>query len=192
MLDVSVPCAGCGAANRFGELRCDGCGARVGRDARDALHARLEASSDDYRDLMTQVNAGRAVLLVASLAYLAFVGVSLPAFLASGDVEPGAHQLLVMGFVVDVSIGSTFLVLWAAARRHPAMALLLAAALWLAAQLMIVVVSLLAGAYLLIFTGLWLKVVVAILMARGIVAGIRARQIVAGLKRASAKPAPAS
>lgn len=132
------------------------------------------------------------MLLVASLAYLAFVGVSLPAVLASTDVEPATHQLLVVGFVVDLLVGSSFLVLWAAARRHPATALLLAAALWLVAQMMLLLVSLLAGAYLLIFTGRWLKVVVAVLMGRGIVAGIRARLLVANLKRASVTPAQAS
>jgi hypothetical protein len=81
MLLVTVPCEKCGAPLGFGLRKCPRCRAAVSRDARRALHARLAASSEDYRDLQNQISSARAALLVASLMYLvvgviAFVGSS--------------------------------------------------------------------------------------------------------------------
>jgi len=67
MLHVTVPCEKCGAPVGFGARKCARCGVGVSREAQRALHARLEASSEDYRDLQNQISSARSALLVASL-----------------------------------------------------------------------------------------------------------------------------
>jgi hypothetical protein len=181
MLDVSVPCEGCSEAVGFGQPRCPRCGLRLSSTARSALRARLEASSEDYRDLQAQILSGRTVLLVASLAYLVFAGFWGPALYEEWPPEEGS--LLAVAFVLDVAIGASLLLCWLVSRVWPATGLLLAAGLWLATQVALLAASVLMGSYFLIFSGLWLKAVVAILMLRGIVAGIRARSLVGRLNR---------
>jgi len=181
MLEVSVPCEGCGEAVGFGQPRCTRCGLRLSRATRSTLHARLAASSEDYRDLQAQILSGRTVLLVAALAYLVFAAFWGPALYKEWPPPEGA--LLAVAFMLDVVIGATLLLCWLVARRWPATGLLLAVGLWLAAQVALLAVSVLIGSYFLVFSGLWLKGIVAILMLRGIVAGLRARSLVARLTR---------
>jgi hypothetical protein len=181
---VSVPCEGCGEAIGFGQRKCKRCGQRLSGAARSALHARLAASSEDYRDLQAQILSGRTVLLIAALAYLAFASFWGPELYKEWPPDEGG--LLLVAFLIDVSLGSAFLLCWLVSRFWPATGLLLAAGLWLATQAALLTVSVLVGSYFLIFSGLWLKGVVAILMIRGIVAGIRARRLVAKLTPSSA------
>jgi hypothetical protein len=176
MLDVSVPCEGCGEAIGFGSTKCRRCGLRLSRAARGALHDRLAASSEDYRDLQAQILSGRTVLLVAALAYLVFAGFWGPELYSEWPPEEGS--LLAVAFLLDVALGATLLLCWLVSRFWPATGLLLASGLWLATQVVLIVVSVLLGSPFLVFSGLWLKGVVAILMIRGIVAGLRARSLI--------------
>jgi len=179
MLDVSLPCEGCGEAVGFGHRKCVRCGLRLSSAARSALRARLEASSEDYRDLQAQILSGRTVLLVASLAYLVFAGFWGPELYKEWPPEEGS--LLAVAFVIDVAIGASLLLCWLVSRVWPATGLLLAAGLWLMTQVALLAASVLLGSYFLIFSGLWLKAIVGVLMIRGIVAGLRARRLVARL-----------
>ena len=179
MLEVSLPCEGCAEPIGFGQAKCPRCGLRMSRAARNALHARLAASSEDYRDLQAQILSGRTVLLVAALAYLVFASFWGPELYAEWPPEEGS--LLAVAFLLDVAMGASLLLCWLVSRRWPATGLLLASGLWLATQVALLAISVLVGFYFLVFSGLWLKGVVAILMIRGIVAGIRARSLVARL-----------
>jgi hypothetical protein len=181
MLDVSLPCEGCGEAVGFGHRKCVRCGLRLSSAARSALRARLEASSEDYRELQAQILSGRTVLLVASLAYLGFAGFWGPELYKEWPPEEGS--LLAVAFVLDVAVGTSLLLCWVVSRVWPATGLLLAAGLWLATQVALLAISVVVGSYFLVFSGLWLKGVVAILMIRGIVAGLRARRLVESLTR---------
>ena len=80
-----------------------------------------------------------------------------------GDLAVGAT------FAVNALVAATFLCLWWLARTKPASAMGLAAVLWLTFQALLAVAFPLA-----VWSGLWLKGVVAILMIRGIVAALRA------------------
>lgn len=176
MLEVSVPCERCHAPVRFGQSTCARCGAKPSRDAKAALHARLAASSDDYRVLQDHISAGRTALLVATLVYvvlgaIAFLGTAGESFSAEQDAAIFASVL------IDELIAAAFLVLWWLARDRPAMALISAAVLWIAFQALLLVVYPLAFS-----SGLLGKGLVAILMIRGIVAAIRARAFIRKLR----------
>lgn len=168
----------CGTAIGFGDSRCVKCGAAPSGAARDALHARLEAASGDYRELQGHISAARTALLVASLVYLAMGGI---AFLAARN-DPGVHDetTAVVGaaFLIDLLVGVGFLGLWWLARRRPAISMLVAATAWLGLQGLLFLVS-----PRLVVSGVWAKGVVAILMIRGIVAGVKAHRFIRKLRR---------
>lgn len=164
---------------RFGASACAACGARVSRRIEDALHARLEASSQDYRELQGHVRSARLVLFIAATLYIVF---GVIAFLGSSggefttpEIELGVRIVL----FIDVAVASVFLLLWWTARARPASSMIAAALLWLAYQLFLLGVLPIAVA-----SGLWFKGVVAILMVRGIVAGIRAQGFLRKLQTA--------
>src|SRR5687768_9727335 len=138
MLEVSLPCEGCGEPIGFGQVKCLRCGLRLSSSARSALHARLAASSEDYRDLQSQILSGRTVLLVAALAYLVFAAFWGPALYTEWPPEEGV--LLAIAFVLDVALGATLLSCWLVALRWPATGLLLAVVLWLATQVALLAV----------------------------------------------------
>lgn len=177
MLEITVPCQSCGEQVRFGYSKCAKCGAVVSRAAKHALHARLAASSDDYRELLDQVSSARTALLIASLLYLvigaiAFVG-------SSGAHVTPEHDWAVGGaFLVNALVASAFLGLWWLARTRPAFAMASAVVLWLAFQALLAVVFPVA-----VRSGLWMKGVVAILMIRGIIAAFRAHAFRRKLQR---------
>jgi hypothetical protein len=77
-------------------------------------------------------------------------------------------------------VAAVFLFLWWFARNRPAFAMLLAAVLWLALQLLLSLTL-----PILVFSGLWFKGVVAILMIRGIIAPLRANVFLRKLRRAA-------
>jgi hypothetical protein len=179
MIDVTVPCEKCGAGVGFGEGRCGKCRLKLPREGREALHARLEAASDDYRELQGQIRAARSVLLIACLVHLA---IAVIAFLAASNTPNGRDRgdALQLGF--DMVIGVGFLVLWLVARRTTGLAMTLAALGWLGLQAALSLASPLA-----VFSGgvwiIWAKLVVAILILRGIVAAVRAKRFGGTLRR---------
>ena len=166
MLHVTVPCEKCGAPVGFGARKCARCGVGVSREAQRALHARLEASSEDYRDLQNQISSARSALLVASLMYLV---VGAIAFLGSSRPDETTPPVIAAAFLIDAVVAAVFLFLWWFARTRPAFAMLLAAVLWFALQLLLTLTL-----PVLVWSGLWFKGVVAILMIRGIIAALRA------------------
>jgi peptidoglycan/LPS O-acetylase OafA/YrhL len=175
MLQVTVPCEKCSAPVGFGSRKCPVCGASVSKDAKRALHARLAASSEDYRDLQNQISSARTALLVASLMYLV---VGAIAFLGSAQPDETTPPIVGAAFIIDAVVATVFLLLWWFARTRPAFAMLLAAVLWLALQLLLSVTL-----PVLAWSGLWFKGVVAILMIRGIIAALSANVFLRKLRK---------
>jgi peptidoglycan/LPS O-acetylase OafA/YrhL len=177
MLQVTVPCEKCSAPVGFGPRKCPRCGASVSKDAKRALHARLAASSEDYRDLQNQISSARTALLVASLMYLVIGAI---AFLGSFEPDETTPPIVRAAFFIDAVVAAVFLFLWWFARTRPAFAMLLAAVLWLALQLLLSLTL-----PVLVWSGLWFKGVVAILMVRGIIAALRANGFLRKLRGAA-------
>ena len=72
-IDVSAPCASCGAEVGFADRTCPGCGIEVSQSVRNALEVRFEASSDELREFKSRAHTATTVLLVLALTHL-FVG----------------------------------------------------------------------------------------------------------------------
>jgi hypothetical protein len=178
MLEITIPCEQCGAALGFGESRCKKCGSAPSGAARDALHARLEAASDDYRELQSHISAGRTALFVAALVYLAIGAIAFLAARSTGAGDDETSAALGSAFFVDLLVAACFLLLWWLARRAPAVSMLVAAAGWLGLQAVLFMLSPLS-----IASGLLAKGFVAILMVRGIVAGVKANRFIRRLRR---------
>lgn len=182
-LVVSVPCASCGVAIVFGQSKCTQCGAKPSSEARAALHERLAAASEDYRDLQSQIVSGRTALLVASLVYLGTSAFGLflteNATFKDDEAVAAAREALLS----NALFACLFLGFWWLSKHKPTLGLLSAAAVWLVSQLLILLLDPLSG-----FSGLWVKGVVAILMIRGIIAALRAnlftRRVVAATRKA--------
>jgi len=137
----------------------------------------LAASSEDYRDLQNQISSARTALLVASLMYLVIGAIAF-----SGSSQPNETTPPILGaaFFIDAVVATVFLFLWWFARTRPAFSMLLAAALWLALQLLLSLTF-----PVLVWSGLWFKAVVAILMIRGIIAALRANVFLQKLRGAA-------
>jgi Na+/proline symporter len=176
-LDVSVPCGTCGTPITFGVARCAKCGVVVARDVKAALHARLAASSADYRELQDRISSARTALLVASSMYLVFgVFAFVAAMTSPSTADEDAFARLVLA--TEALMVAGFLGCWWWARTRPALSLVLAALLWIALQVALALIYPRA-----VVSGLWLKGVVAILMVRGVVAGVRANAFLGKLEK---------
>ena len=177
MLQVTVPCEKCSGPVGFGSRKCPRCGASVSKDAKRAIHHRLAASSEDYRDLQNQISSARTALLVASLMYLV---VGAIAFLGSSQPDETTPSIVGAAFLIDAVVATVFLFLWWFARTRPAFAMLLAAVLWLAMQVLLSLTL-----PVLVWSGFWFKGVVAILVIRGIIAALRANVFLRKLRGAA-------
>jgi hypothetical protein len=70
MLDVSVPCRFCSTPIRFRDRNCPGCRVTTSKDVTAILHARLEASSSEFRELKARLHsAGPMLLIVAAIEF---------------------------------------------------------------------------------------------------------------------------
>jgi hypothetical protein len=177
VLEVTVPCQGCGAALGFAERRCRQCGARPTREVSDALHARLSAASADYRDLQDQISAARTVLLLLALTHLALVVLAYAHVERSPFPAPELEASMRLLLLTDLALGALFAVLWWLGRRFPAVSMFAGTGAWLLLQTTLFVFS----SPLSLFAGAWLKGVVLILLLRGLVAGVKAHRCLAKL-----------
>lgn len=183
MLEVSVPCAGCGGPVGFGQSKCRACGVALSRDARLALHERLTASSSDYRELQDNISSARTVLLVIAVIYIA---IGIIGYVVHGRslVNSPEEDAVARGVLIESVLTSVvFLACWYGARTMPLPAILGGTALWLGLQAVgaaVLSVSLLSG--------LWGKAVALILLGRGILASVRANAFRRRLQKAGEAP----
>ncbi|MES1186870.1 MAG: hypothetical protein ABUL60_23860 [Myxococcales bacterium] len=102
------------------------------------------------------------------------------AFLGSSQPDETTPPILGAAFLIDAVVATVFLLLWWFARTRPAFAMLLAAVLWLGLQLLLSLTL-----PVMVWSGLWFKGVVAILMLRGIIAALRANVFLRKLRGAA-------
>jgi hypothetical protein len=179
---VSVPCP-CGAAIRLQRATCPSCGAPVSPELREALEVRFEASHAEYREAKEQVRRSSAVLLVLALLHLGF-GVLMFLVARSGELVPPTPEeasASLFSLVGDGIVGGALLACYLVARRAPAAGLSAALAVWLGVRLVSFAVA--PASLLLSFlsaTGIAAllgKVVVVVLLARGLMAARTLRRI---------------
>jgi hypothetical protein len=188
MITVSVPCP-CGATLLLHHTTCPSCKTPVSPELREALEERLESSHPDYREAKERVRRTAMALLVLAILH-AVIGLFLYAVSTRSDLVP-AHRLESQGEVftlaANLAVGAVFFACYRAAARAPLAALSAALAFWVAVRLAIIVSA--PAELLLSFTSfsgittLFVRIVVLVALARGVLGALRLRALVAEVKR---------
>ncbi len=142
VLEIRIPCSRCDAPIRFGADSCPECRARVSREAQEALEDRLEAASADFREMKTRIVGARAVLfilagvhtLVGAIVFVASMNSDLP---ETDETAAATVAIVVSNLGLAVVLGAC--AAWA--RRRALTALLVATALWMGVQVLVVVAN---------------------------------------------------
>lgn len=163
-LDVSVPCGSCSEPIRFGMDQCGKCSAEVSEDLRSALHARLEASSSDYRELVRHTRGATTVLVILGGFHLLLAAVA--AFTSGPEGSLASSLAMLYGLVA-----TSFLAFAAVARKATLLALVGGIAVWFAYNAWLVALD-----PRNLISGMFPKVVSFVLLVRGAVSAYSARQ----------------
>src|SRR5262245_19038215 len=123
-VEISVPCASCGAPIRFGVRRCVACGANVPHALRAALEARLEAASEEYHALITNQRIAGATLLVLGGAHLV-AGVFLFVMGERTELAPSAAATAaaIVVLLINATIGILLVACAALSKSRPLIAI---------------------------------------------------------------------
>ena len=189
MIQVSVPCP-CGADIAFRDAACPACKTPVSRALRDDLEARLEHAYREYgeakqnvrRVAMAMIVLGALHVVVALLIYYLLVADPV---LAPVDSLADAAPLLPNGV-----LGLLLIACAAWSRRSPNAAFVVALVLWLVTQALVYMA--LPAQFFLSFlsatgiTGLFAKVIVVVMLVRGLLAARRVDAIRADVVRGAA------
>jgi hypothetical protein len=179
-LDVTVPCPSCAAPVGFPGRVCPSCKAQVPRPQRDALEARLESADEDFRDGRANIRTAGTILLLLSLLSFA-LGAGRYLLGTSTGFESGADRLVALvQLAPDAVAGGVFLACFAVARRSPVIAIAAGLLLWTANQVAQTVASPISALPfgLVGFVNAFLRLVVLLLLVRGLVAAIRGRALI--------------
>jgi hypothetical protein len=190
VIKVSVPCASCSEAVRFGERVCSSCGAVVSPAAKKALDHRLEAASEDFRTLESNVAAASVILVIVGAAHL-ILGLVMYHFATDTTlVRPGADELAAarIDLITNVSVAVAMAGCFVWARRAPTPALTTALVVWLAVQAATLSFGGIAALGLQSLRLLVMKVFAFALLVRGIGSAVRATR--ARKKLAPPRPQP--
>jgi hypothetical protein len=167
MTAVSVPCPSCSAAIHLGRGVCPSCRLPVPRQLREALEARLEAMSEDFRDLKAHAGRAAIVLLVIAILHVGFGIAWCAVELSAGMVTPSRNDYVeaFAGLFGNLVVGAAMLGCFAWARRARVPALSAGLIFWLGAQVLTVVL----GGLIVLSVPLTLgKIVVTFVLVRGI------------------------
>lgn len=167
MTAVSVPCPSCSAAIHYGRGACPSCRRPVPRQLREALEARLEAMSEDFRDLKAHAGRAAIVLLVVAILHAGFGIVRCAVELSAGMVTHSRNDYVeaFTGLFGNLVVGAVMLGCFAWARRVPVPALSAGLIFWLGAQVLTVVLG---GLVVLSIPLMLGKIVATFVLVRGI------------------------
>jgi hypothetical protein len=91
MVDVSIPCTRCQRPVHLGDEFCESCGVPVGDAERDALRARLQASSSEAAEQQKHVRSARNGMAVLSGLFV--LGGAVMFFLGQSTAEKALANL---------------------------------------------------------------------------------------------------
>ncbi|MDC0747578.1 hypothetical protein [Polyangium mundeleinium] len=189
MIQVSVPCP-CGADIAFRDAACPACKTPVSRALRDDLEARLEHAHTEYGEAKQSVRRAATAMIVLGALYVVFalliyyLLVSDPGLApvdSLGDAAPLLTNGLLGLLLIACAVGS---------RRSPIAAFAVALALWLVTQTLVYVA--LPAQFFLEFlsargiAGLFAKVIVVVMLVRGLLAARRVDEIRRDVERGAA------
>ncbi|MBW2456327.1 MAG: hypothetical protein JRI68_17540 [Deltaproteobacteria bacterium] len=186
MTDLSIPCPSCQAPIGVGRRSCPGCGAEVPAEHRAALLERLEAADEDYREACERQRRAAVVVLLVALVHLAWFALQL-ALRRSYLVDDGGVEALPTP--QSVAVGLLLLGAFLVSRRAAVTGLAGALAIWVGAQ--VTLAAMVPAALLASFLSLsgvallFGKVVVLVMLLRGLLAALAAR----ATERRRAEPA---
>jgi hypothetical protein len=184
-LDVTVPCPSCAAPVGFPGRVCPSCRADVPRALRDALEARLESADEDFRDGRSNVRTASTILLLLALLSLAlgagrYILAAMSGFDASDERAAALAQL-----VFDALVGGVLLACFAWARRSPVFAITAGLLAWTGIQVAETIVSPASAlpAGLVGFLNSFWRLVVLLLLVRGLIAALRGQALIRKMTR---------
>jgi hypothetical protein len=182
--DISVPCASCTAPVGIAHAACSSCGARLPAELRASLLARLEAADEDYRDARERTRSASVLLLVVALLHLA-VGVIYFMLQRSASMvetaDSSAAALVASG--QTLLAGVVLLGCFSWSRRSPEAGIGAGVVAWLGMLVLPVAIS--PATFFASFLSasgvglLFAKLMVLVLLVRGLLAARAARAIVA-------------
>ena len=138
-MGYSVPCARCGEPVRFGDEACDNCHATVTRELKDALAARLEASSSEYGSMQNRISEAVVLLVVGAALQLILGGFTYLALPESPNDE--VRAVATFGLVVSVMIAVGMITGALVARRHPKRGIVIGLLVWVVPQVILLAIN---------------------------------------------------
>jgi hypothetical protein len=184
-LDVTVPCSSCTAPVGFPGRRCPRCGAGLSSDLRAALEARLEAADEDFRDARANVRTASSILLQLALITMA-IGVGEYVLMAtSGFDAPAERAEWAAELVLQLALGAVFLGCFAWVKDSPVLAIATGLVVWLGVQIAVTVALPLTAMPMGLagFLVAFYRLVVFVLLVRGLVAAVRGRALLRKVTR---------
>jgi hypothetical protein len=164
---------------------CSRCGAAVPPDRRAALEARLEAADEDFRDGRANVRTASNILLLLSLITMA-LGVGQYVLMATSGFESSAERAAwLAALVLQLALGAVFLGCFAWVKASPVLAIATGLVVWLGVQIAVTVALPLTAIPmgLVSFLAAFLRLVVFVLLVRGLVAAVRGQSLIRKLMR---------
>jgi len=178
VLDVTVPCPSCEGEVGYGDAKCSKCGARVPGELREALDERLASASPEFALLREHQRTASWTLLIIALVLWAEGVIVFAADRFGAGYVPDSTALTsaLITLVSDGLLGVVFVGAHLAARNAPVVGSAVGAAAWLAVNVALVTQS---TAIVVSLYGIAIRVVLLLLLVRGLVSAVRAN----GLRR---------